>query len=586
MKALRSFFKLRSLLITAFLCCISYMVYAQYAVNYDGTTYKIDPRFWRSNRTEILVELGTNAGGGTILVTNYVRTTNYVYTTNTVLVTNNVFTYQTNFVYTTNSVLTTNYVYTTNTVMVTNNVFTYQTNFVNTTNYVNVTNNPAANVALLDATYQEFTGASNKFTGKLYAPQAVLGDITATSVTVVDPFSVNAGGTGARSPEGAQTNLNLVPGTHIQAQNTRLQQIADLNLTNVTILVHSNALTQFAVTPAGLALLKAADAAALRTLLNAAEIDNTAYGAGWNGVTTKSPSQDAVYDAIASLTSVTNLITGVNTNYFAITNGVLTWIGSTNGGGGITAFSQVSELSGVTPVKYDHWQYDGSGWKPSSYDQFESSDEWEYMEWTFTGKDTAFLLQPGMGTIAITGGNCGQTNYFNGDAAVFLRTAANDTVGTGYALFTDTGGCLWTNVNKVRFRGYIPTSNASFGFLGWGNSTTLSGEHTSALGFTITNLVVCPIASTNSSKVVGNTYTIQPAVDYDFYIRHTNTTARFQIVSNNVVVFDNSITTGIPIQLSSSAMYLMVAYKNNSTALTNTGTLIVLDNIKRAKKMR
>lgn len=47
---------------------ISLLVYAQYAVNFDGTTKKVtDPAtFWESNATEIRVALGTNGGGDAV----------------------------------------------------------------------------------------------------------------------------------------------------------------------------------------------------------------------------------------------------------------------------------------------------------------------------------------------------------------------------------------------------------------------------------------------------------------------------------------------------------------------------------------
>lgn len=561
--------------VTAFLCLISFMVYAQYAVNYDGSTFKIDPRIWKSNRVEILVELGTNAGGGTIIVTNYVYVTNTVVTTNYV--------YTTNFVNTTNSLLVTNFVYTTNYSVV--------------TNYVNVTNNPAANVALLDAAYQEFTGDSNKFTGKLYAPQAELGDITAQSISTPDPFGINVGGTGARSVGGAQTNLSLVPGTHVQAQSARLQKLADLSLTNVTILVHSNELIQVPISPASVALLKAADAAAQRSLLGVSQIDNSAYGAGWIGVTDKAPSSDAVHAAIAGATGSSNLVKSVDTNYFSVDeNSKLLWAGPTNGvGTGATNFTQLSDVASQTPTAGDVWTYDGSAWKSRQVDRFEAADpEWEYMEWEFAGASATAMLEPGLAAAASSSGATYQTNYVfsagQNAYACAIRSANSDTLisGSGVILGAVTAGMplpFGTNIHKMSARLYIVNSTAAAeSTIGW--TYAFYATPYNQLAFRITNMVVYPVAMSNTALTVGSSYTLSTSVDYTFELRHTNVTAQFVIKSNSVSVFTHTITNNIPITANGYPMGVGITTRNQTTAGTNGVTLMVIDRFRVANKIR
>jgi hypothetical protein len=81
---------------------------------------------------------------------------------------------------------------------------------------------------------------------------------------------VNAGGTGARTAAAARTNLGMVIGTDIQAQNATLQGIADLGGLASDRLLYTTALNTFAgttITAAGRAILDDADAAAQRTTL-------------------------------------------------------------------------------------------------------------------------------------------------------------------------------------------------------------------------------------------------------------------------------------------------------------------------------
>lgn len=437
------------------------------------------------------------------------------------------------------------------------------------------------NNALLTAS-QTFTGTNN-FTGKLIASNAAFGDITASNVVPANAMAVTVGGTGGRSPAEAQTNLLVVPGTHVQTQNATLQGIADLALTNTVILVYSNGIAQQPISAASLALLRALDAAAQRTLLDVPQTDNSSYGPGWSGVTTKSPSSDKVYAAILGLSGSSNLIKSVDATYFLVdTNGQLKWIAG-SGGSGFTNFSQFVVN---TPAAGNHWKFDGNGWTNAPPDGFEESDTWEFKDWDFTGANTTAILEPGLIAMGILSGSYYVTNYsFSGSQAVGIKTAANDTVTTGNGFFWGaTGGSfsLGTNIHKARFRFFFPNTNAaSTGFAGWG--TTFSAEHTHALGFSWTNMLLCVQAVTNSTKAVGTTLQLYPLVDYELVIRHTNTYARLQAKSNGVPCYDYTFSTGIPIGFA-NLMWGGLFVKNQSALATNAGTLLVIDRIQTATR--
>jgi hypothetical protein len=93
--------------------------------------------------------------------------------------------------------------------------------------------------------------------------------ITGGSITGITDLSVADGGTGASDAAGARTNLGLVIGTNVQAQNAALQSIAGLT-TAANKMIYTTASNTYAVidlTAAGRDLLDDADAAAQRATL-------------------------------------------------------------------------------------------------------------------------------------------------------------------------------------------------------------------------------------------------------------------------------------------------------------------------------
>jgi hypothetical protein len=182
-----------------------------------------------------------------------------------------------------------------------------------------------------------FNGAANLNGTTTISNLTVPGTMTVGSVSFGTPLGLSGGGHGATTAAGARTNLGVVIGYDVQAQDPILQDLADLSLANGDMLLFNGTdLTALATTTAGRALLTAATASAQWAALLPDAVLGGSYNAGtFDGVTNKAVTPDQFHDVIAALPGGSNAITTWNTNYFSVSGGYLDFIGSTGGGGGV-----------------------------------------------------------------------------------------------------------------------------------------------------------------------------------------------------------------------------------------------------------
>jgi len=169
--------------------------------------------------------------------------------------------------------------------------------------------------------------ATNVFLGRVE-----VGELVATGFTPSSPIGVASGGTGATNAASARTNLGA------QAESARLQDIADISYSSGDLIYYNgSALARLASTALGRSLVNISSVANGRDILEVGQLDQSAYGAGWDGVTNATATLNALYDKIQSLPGGSNNISSWNTNYFSVTGGYLDWIGPSGGsGGGVT----------------------------------------------------------------------------------------------------------------------------------------------------------------------------------------------------------------------------------------------------------
>lgn len=162
-----------------------------------------------------------------------------------------------------------------------------------------------------------------------------VGDLTADSFTTATPIGFSSGGHGATNAAGARSALGVVPGTDVQAQSARLQELADISYASGDFVYYDGAnLVRIASTAAGRSMLTAADAAAQWSLILPNAVLGGGYDQGtWDGVTNKSVTADQFRDVIQNLAIGSNAIVEV-TSPLHLTNGVLSINTAGLGGGG------------------------------------------------------------------------------------------------------------------------------------------------------------------------------------------------------------------------------------------------------------
>lgn len=77
-------------------------------------------------------------------------------------------------------------------------------------------------------------GGDIRVAGTVYAT-SITGNAQGTATTITETLPITKGGTGATSVLAAQTNLSLVPGTHIQAYNVNLTALGALNSNGIIV---------------------------------------------------------------------------------------------------------------------------------------------------------------------------------------------------------------------------------------------------------------------------------------------------------------------------------------------------------------
>ncbi len=374
------------------------------------------------------------------------------------------------------------------------------------------------------------------------------------------------GGHGASNATQARVNLGVVPDQDVQAFRVGLLQLA-IALAADGDMPYRNAagiITNLISTTAGRALLSAVNAAAQWALLQSSATTNGAYSASsWDGITDRVPNLDQFRDAMVA---ISNSVTSAESP-LVLSNGTI--LLNTNG----------LVLSGSSP-----------------YDPMADYPDWQVATWSFDSSSAAMALEPGLVNTAVNSGSfANQTNYvFSGTGGMFCKAAASVDTETGGAIClngssaTTAYTALGTNVNRFRADLFFATANPTVAIIGMSDFFSTTQNPSDAVVWTVTNMVARPAAMSNSVTVYSSsTFSLQPSVSYSFEVSQTNTSARFLIYSNNVAVSDIMLTNGLPMNATNLLSPVMVYVKNNgSTALTNSATMMVVDRIRSARKLR
>ena len=359
--------------------------------------------------------------------------------------------------------------------------------------------------------------------------------------------------------------LGLVIGTDVQAFDADLLRVASVSWASGDFVYRDGTgLTNFASTAAGRSMLAAANADAQWVLLSSSATTNGDYSASsWDGITDKVPNLNQIRDA---LVTISNAVTSAESP-LVLSNGTLSL--NTNG----------LVLSGTVP-----------------YDPMADYPDWQVLTWNFDSSSAAAGLEPGLVNIAANSGSfANPTSYvFSGTGGLFCKASTTAETDTGGGITMNgnaTSGsytALGTNVNRFRADLFFTSSNPTVAVIGMSDAITTTAGPSDAVAWTVTNMVARPAATSNSvTTYSSSTFTLQSSVSYSFEVSQTNTSARFLIYSNNVAVSDIMLTNGLPMNATNYLSPVMVYVKNNgSTALTNAATMMVVDRIRSARKLR
>tara|TARA_R100000808_G_scaffold3367_1_gene12052 strand:- start:1410 stop:3029 length:1620 start_codon:yes stop_codon:yes gene_type:complete len=141
------------------------------------------------------------------------------------------------------------------------------------------------------------TGSSVHGLGTMSTQNKDAVDITGGTVTGITDLAIADGGTGASTDSGARTNLGLVIGTDVQAQNDILSDLAGLTQASDKGIYFNTGTTAstFDLSSAGRALIDDADAAAQRTTLELGNSATKDTGTGSGDVATGDHVHDTIY---------------------------------------------------------------------------------------------------------------------------------------------------------------------------------------------------------------------------------------------------------------------------------------------------
>jgi hypothetical protein len=441
----------------------------------------------------------------------------------------------------------------------------------------------AAGYQPLDATLTAVAGASTGADVMVYfsaADTAAVTTFTAWGRGIVDDTDQTA----------ARITLGLVPGTDVQAYDADLAAYAALGT-------------------AGLVARTGAGTVTARTITGDSEIV-VSNGDGVSGNPTLAIASAIARDAEVAAayqpldTDLTALAAGT-VMATAITNGVSVgsptqYVGSTNVAQHLALKAPIdsptftSDPKAPTPTAGDndtsiattaYVQGEISGLSSGS-DPFADFDSWETRTWAFSGNSTTLAIEPGLTFTAIASGtgqlSSGKTE-FDGRSAVSVRSQAGSAVTSTGGFYTDGGTTLFLSAQPYQMKMDIAlnrTNGSAYRF-GLGDSTTTT-EPTDALGFFVTNDIVCGVTLSNSIKAITSTYQLQQGVSYRLLLLQTNDYARFVISSNiagaaSVSVYDQSVV-GIPL---GSARTLSIQFGgwNTNTANTNGIDYLFVDSM-------
>ncbi|KKP35705.1 MAG: hypothetical protein UR26_C0002G0005 [candidate division TM6 bacterium GW2011_GWF2_32_72] len=187
------------------------------------------------------------------------------------------------------------------------------------------------------------------------------GSISGTTISFASPLPIADGGTSANTIVGAQTALNLLPGTDVQEYDAGLQSISGL-VTSADKMIYTTAADTYAVTDltaAGRALLDDTSAAAQRITLGLGTIaiQNS------NDINVTGGKIDGVYITSGSISNLDLPLPIGSGGTNAITaGGARTSLGLAIGSDVLAYSTSLQNISGITPADSRFIVGDGDTW--------------------------------------------------------------------------------------------------------------------------------------------------------------------------------------------------------------------------------
>lgn len=346
--------------------------------------------------------------------------------------------------------------------------------------------------------------------------------ITADSATYTNPLNTGSGGTGASTVSGAQTNLNLIPGVHVQEYSALLKFLATNTFAPYDILFFDG--TKFA-----------------------------------------------------------KLALGTNNQVVGVSGAALAYINQSGASGSVTNATAFPQLADVNINTNSYRRNDViAGWNGSNKwvripapSAFANSDRYE--EW-YVGCTTTTSQSPYASTTINSGSGNGNAGALLGRAGYIRATTASSSA----ALYTGsswmTGVTHYNVTNEYYFHAELRASqtNGAAGRIGFfDHNSTNAFNH--IIGFAVTNNVWRFVAGLSGNFTLSSSYTPDTNYWHEVEIAGTNSTATIQVYTNGVLAFADSITsTNVPV---GATLGVGVSFFGNAAASTNGQDLIVINDL-------